>query len=533
LKASFGSMAYFSAASTVPAWIAKSAHALTEMVSNDRILVIVQQAGGNDGLNTVIPYTDPYYNDATWRPNLHITTGLENTVLDEANALHPKMVRLKDWWDNGNMAIIQNVGYPNPNLSHFVATDFWEFGTSPGSALNGAIEGTKGWVGRYFDNACAGIPQEEINPLSMAATGHFLVPKTLAGSDRYTPPAIFDFNFYDIPFPGVDEKPGEFFHDYGDVLKAYMDRLGSIPAVNGEADFLQRVYSLATASIEDVAIASGVQPLEGVTYGQGQLGQGLDMASRMIRGGLNTRIYYVSQGGYDTHANQFAGTDPIEQGDHPRLLEEFDQELHNFLYEMSESGNLDRVLMLSFSEFGRRIAENGSSGTDHGAGNCLFALGGPIEKGVYGGQPQIDPDTVNLNNGSLGFEIDFRAVYARVINDWLAGDAEAVFGETDWASFDLASHVQEIPFIKDSTPQQPEPEDINSDGDVDATDVQLVVNGALGIPTNGADTDVNDDGETNATDVQRVINAALGIKTSKGMPKSAVASLGRKSRRSA
>lgn len=513
LKASLSSMAYFSAAATVPNWIAKSAHAIADSIAQDRILVIVQQAGGNDGLNTVIPYADPFYTGDMWRPTLHITSGFESTILDANNALHPKMVRLKDWWDNGNMAIVNNVGYPNSNLSHFVATDYWEWGTSPGAHLTGETDGKKGWAARYFDNACAGVPAENIDPLAMAATGHFLVPKTLAGSDLYTPPAIGDFDFYNIPYPGQDEEPGTLLYNYGEIVKAYSDALGNIPPVNPEADFLQRMQAQATASIDDVAIASGLEPLPGVMYPNGQLGNGLDMASRMIRAGLATRIFYVSQGGYDTHANQI-GDDPTEDGDHPRLLDVFDRALHAFLYEMAQSGNLDRVLMLTFSEFGRRVGENGSSGTDHGAGNCVMAFGGPVQQGVYGGQPMLDPDSVNENNGNLGHAVDFRAVYSRVIRDWLQGDPEAVFSSEDWATFGIEEDMEAIPFLAKQGSEEPPPgTDVDNDGDVDATDIQAVVNAALGTGDPGIDADVNDDGVINSTDVQLVINAALGIKT--------------------
>lgn len=524
LKASLGSMAYFSAAATVPAWVAKSAHALTDLIANDRILVIVQQAGGNDGLNTVIPYTDPFYTGDMWRPNLHITSGFDNTIIDSFNALHPSMIRLKDWWDNGNMAVLQNVGYPNPSLSHFVSTDYWEYGTSPGSQIGATLEGTKGWVGRYFDNACAGIPTEEIDPIAMAATGHFSVPKALAGSERYTPPAILDFDFYKIPYPGTDDQPGSYFYEYGQIIQTYAEIVGNLSTLNPEGDFLQRVYNLATASIADVATASELEPLPGITYPRGQLGDGLDMASRMIRAGLGTRIFYVSQGGYDTHANQFLANDPVAQGDHPRLLGTFDESLDAFLQEMDASGNLDRVLVMTFSEFGRRVGENGSSGTDHGAGNCLFVLGGAVNKGVYGGQPQIDPDTVNANNGNLGHEVDFRSVYGRVIRDWLGGDPESIYGTADWENFGIGEGVDAIPFINAAEPAGPE--DVNGDGVVNSADIQTTINAVLGMDVGGANADVNEDGQVNSADIQTVINTVLGA-SKNGMPAEAVRSLQR------
>jgi len=512
MKASLSAMAYFGAASSVPAWVAKSAHALSKNLPSDRILVIVQMAGGNDGLNTVIPYADPMYLGNTWRPNLHITSGLEPTTLDSLNALHPKMVRLKEWWDNGNMAVVQNVGYPNPNLSHFVATDFWEFGTSPGSNLGQTAAGQTGWAARFFDNACGGVPPDQIDPLTMVAGGHFLVPTTLDGSATYRPPAIADFEFYQLLYPGIDAQPGSFLAEYGDIVRGASETIANFPALNGELDFLQRSFNLAQASVDDVAVAAALDPVTGAEpYPRGTLGDGLDICSRIIRAGFNTKIFYVTQSGYDTHANQFANGDPANAGDHQQLLEEFDQSLHAFMTDMALTGNLDKVVLLTFSEFGRRVAENGSDGTDHGTGNCLFALGGPVEKGVYGGQPKLDEDTVNANSGNLEHDIDFRAVYSRVIRDWFGADPEPIFGTEDWEQFGIGDDMDAIPFLKGDDPPPPEiPEDVNDDGEVNAVDVQLTINDALG-GDSGQNTDVNNDGVTNAVDIQSVINAALGI----------------------
>lgn len=247
LKTSLSSMACFSAASTVPFWISKSAQAIVNDLHSDRILVIVQLSGGNDGLNTVIPYTDPLYNGDTLRPNLHITSGLGPTTIDPLNAFHPRLIRLKDWFDNGNVAVIQNVGYPNPDLSHFIATDYWEQGTSPGSSLRS----TKGWLARYVDNECAGLPPEQIDALTMLGAGQFLVPTTLNGGDLYTPPAVFDFDFYNIAVP-----PGAF----GDHVRQYIVELSNNMVINPAADFVQRAANVAQASVEDMQVAS-MQPV--------------------------------------------------------------------------------------------------------------------------------------------------------------------------------------------------------------------------------------------------------------------------------
>ncbi len=496
LRTSLASMTCFSTAATIPGWITKSAHALGGL-PNDRILVIVQMSGGNDGINTVIPYTDPVYNGNAIRPNLHIIDGLDLTTLDGLNAFHPKMIRLKDWFADGRIAVVQNVGYPNPDLSHFIATDYWEFGTSPGATQTPG----KGWIARYIDNACAGMPPESINPLSMLGAGNFFVPTTLNGSDLYTPPAVGDFGFYQYFVPGLG-NPADPFYPFGQRILDYLQALNGVPPINSAVDFVQRSSNLAFDSVEDMQVASQEPVLN--PYPAGQLGSGLDMASKVIRAGFPTSVFYVSQGGYDTHANQFAQDDPTNFGDHPRLLEEFDQALHAFLADMYISGNLDRVCILTFSEFGRRVDENGSSGTDHGTSNCLFVMGGAVKGGVYGGQP----DLVDLQNGNLRHNIDFRSVYARVLQDWFGVDPEPIFGTEDFNDeiLDIQGGMAQIPIFEGLGAVYG---DVNNDGVVNAADVQKVINVAIGADDDQS-ADVNLDGIVNAVDLQAVINAALG-----------------------
>ncbi len=495
LKSSLSSMACFAAASTVPAWVSKSAHALQKSLGGDRILVIVQQSGGNDGLNTVIPQQDDLYLGDTLRPNLHITSGLDATQLDELNALHPKLAQIKEWWDQGNVAVVQSVGYPNPNLSHFVATDYWELAVSPGSAL----ASQQGWASRFFDNQCEGVPAGDIDALSMLAAGRSSLPLTLDRSALYIPPAVNTFDSYKFEVPGGA---------YGERILEAMSALNSESIADGEPalDFIQRTFSTAEASVEDMAAAAEVPVIN--PYPEDSLGVGLDMVSRVIRGGFGTRIFYVTQGGYDTHANQYQNSDPVNQGDHQRLLTDFDMALGAFMADMQEAGLLDKVLVLTFSEFGRRIRQNGSRGTDHGTGNCLFVLGGKVNGGIYGGQPDLTSPDYNLPH-----KIDFRSVYAKVIRDWFDANPEPVFGSQDYTApqFNIQQGMEEIPFLDPAAPPH-DPMDIDASGAVDAVDVQYVINGALDVDTGGINTDVNADNKTDATDIQSVINAVLGIK---------------------
>lgn len=458
MKASLSGMAYFSTVSTVPLWLCKSARAAcVNGIPDDRIVVIYQMAGGNDGLNTVIPYTDPKYYQSEGagglRPNLNITNGLE--LGDGLNAFHPQMTRLKDWFDDGRMAVIQNVGYPNPSLSHFTGTDLWELGKSPSSAL----DTTQGWLSRFFDNQCGGAPPSTIEPLMMMANGIGSLPLSLSGSINYFPPAVRDFSSYQIETPNPSA--------YGDHILSFIETLNDLNVpVNSDLDFIQRASNLTQASIDDMAIASQV-PLINQYPGQGAqtlpipsstLGPGLEMVSKIIRADqFNTKVFFVHQSGYDTHANQFdynGGTpDPANLGVHPRLLEEADASIDAFLKDMEASGHLDRVVLLSFSEFGRRPQENGSKGTDHGTANCLFAFGGEgVIGGLYGGQPDLDNLAAGNQGGNLQHQIDFRSVYSIVLRDWLGVDPEGIFGTSDFynPSFNIAGGMDNIRFVNEN-----------------------------------------------------------------------------------
>jgi len=458
LKASLSSMAYFSTVSTVPMWFAKSAQAACiNGIPDDRILVIYQMAGGNDALNTVIPYTDPKYYQTEaaggLRPNLRVLNGLQ--LGDGLNAFHPKWVRLKDWYDAGRMAVIQNVGYPNPSLSHFTGTDLWELGLSPSSSLTTS----QGWLSRFFDNQCDGGPPGSIEPLMMMANGISKLPLALAGSINYFPPAVEDFDSYQIEAP----TPAA----YGNHIRTYINFLNDLVVpVNSDLDFVQRASNMTHASIDDMAIAGQV-PLINLYPGSGPqtlpipsstLGPGLEMVSKIIRAGqFNTKVFFVHQTGYDTHANQFGfngGTpDPVNLGAHPRLLNEADASIDAFLKDMEASGNLDRVVLLSFSEFGRRPQENGSLGTDHGTASCVFAFGGQgVIGGMYGGQPGLNSLVAGNQGGNLQHQVDFRSVYSIILRDWLGVDPEGIFGAADFYSpaFGIATGMDAIRFVDEN-----------------------------------------------------------------------------------
>ena len=421
IKASLGSLAYISAAAAVPVWVAKSAHGLGAGQSDDRILVLVQMGGGNDGLNTVIPYRDDNYFNA--RPKLGIQSGYHE-LGDGLNALHPRMGELKNWYNDGYMALLQNVGYPNPNLSHFLSTDFYEYGASPGSQV---LPGGEGWAARFFDNACAGVAPEDIPALSILALNTSELPNTLAGSDLYLPPRVGSLDDFTL-------RAGT------DLRARYLTALNRLNVPNSDLDYIQRVENVVEGTVAEFAQANATEDLR--DYPSGRLGSGLKNVSKLIRSGRTTKIYYCSQGGFDTHANQTSGNTGF--GTHADLLGEFDGAMNAFLSDLRDSGDLDKVLVLTFSEFGRRVAENGSNGTDHGGASCLMAFGGGVVGGVYGGQPNLNPD--QLERGNLAHKVDFRAIYSNVIQDWFGEDPEPVFGA------DFNDPIFEIPLGMDMAP---------------------------------------------------------------------------------
>jgi uncharacterized protein (DUF1501 family) len=428
LKLGLSGIACFCIEATVPRWIVRSAQAMVDCLPPDRILIILQQAGGNDGVNTVIPRTDDIYYDGQTRPNLQIPRGAEIN-LDGLNGFHPRLDKLADWYRQGIVGIVQNVGYENPDFSHFTSTDYWEFGTVPGEPLP-----KQGWVARFYDNACAGAENVDALLAVVAGTSGG-TPDALKGMTGYAPPTIDSPDAYDLE--ASSDKA---------LRLAAISALNSIPTLDPQIDFLQRSQNSVEASTQDIAVASEMPLLvEDGAYTNDSLGKGLKLASQIVRAGFGTRIFYVRQGGYDTHANQVNAADPVNAGRHAVLMSNLNSSVDAFLREMELSGNLDRVLIMTFSEFGRRVAENGSTGTDHGAGNCLFVIGGQVEGGVYGGQPDLSPD--NLIKGNLRHRIDFRTVYARVIESWFDRQASPIFGPLDYDTI-ILPQLSEVDFLK-------------------------------------------------------------------------------------
>jgi uncharacterized protein (DUF1501 family) len=373
-----------------------------------RILVVLQLAGGNDGLNTVIPWADDAYHRV--RPGLRLASEKVLKLNDYAG-LHPQLAGIRGLFDAGHAAIVQGVGYPNPDRSHFRSMDIWETASDANK-----FEST-GWLGRFFDHNCkgadpaVGVSIGNTTPTAFAAenpTGiSFSRPE--AFRRRSQSPDGADELFRSLnsvdSFAGMEANDG-----------------GSIGGIEGKQarganplEFLQRTALDAQMSSDEVMriVSKTKAP---ANYPKNQLGEKLGLVARMIAGGMPTRVYYVSQGGYDTHSNQ--------SGAHERLLGELSEAVTAFTGDLKAQGNFERVLLMTFSEFGRRVAQNGSGGTDHGAAAPLFVIGGSLNPGFVGKHPSL----TDLDRGDLRHTVDFRSVYGTVLEGWLNARSEQILG---------------------------------------------------------------------------------------------------------
>jgi len=411
---------------TVPVFLEKTFFALDALAADaatqtvtgkdGTILVVLQMAGGNDGLNTVVPYADDAYHVA--RPRLRLAA---DQVLKIGNhiALNPKLTGLKSLYDDGHLAVVQGVGYPNPNRSHFRSTEIWQ------TASDADRTESEGWLGRYFDNCCSGadptvgVAIGEETPQAFAAkkpTGvTFSHPEQFRF--RSSDPDAGRMNVEEIFFRQLNEPSAG---DEGGTVATNAG--GSIGTISGKAkndlsalDFLQRTALDAQLS-SDKILAIARKYRSTVPYPQGQLAASLNIIARMIAGGLPTRVYYASQGGFDTHAGQI--------NTHERLMGEFNDAVAAFVADLKQEGNFERVLLMTFSEFGRRVQENANGGTDHGAAAPIFVLGGSVKAGLFGKYPSL----TELDHGDLKFNTDFRSVYGTVLDRWLKAPSESVLG---------------------------------------------------------------------------------------------------------
>ncbi|MCE2800654.1 MAG: DUF1501 domain-containing protein [Planctomycetaceae bacterium] len=352
----------------------------------DRILVVIQLSGGNDGLNTIVPYRDELYAKA--RPKLGIPSN-DVIKLTEELGLHPSLRAIENQFSENRFSIIQGVGYPSPNRSHFESMDIWH------SCHPKKDRSQSGWLGRW-------ITEQTAHPTSDSTAIHI-------GSD--TLPLACQERGVQVPSLASLEQMR---------LKAKLDsmqdkqsRPGAEPNSKDSGSLLDFLSTSTVSALEvserlDKILA---QPDASGDFPKTALGEKLRAVSRLILSGLKTRIYYVTLDGFDTHANQ--------PDVHASLLKQWSEALAAFLSRLKQTGQHDRVLVMTFSEFGRRVSENASLGTDHGAAAPMFLAGPKLPKIIHGPMPDLS----DLEDGDLRFKIDFRSVYASVLEHWMMTDS--------------------------------------------------------------------------------------------------------------
>ena len=357
-------------------------------------LVIIQLAGGNDGLNTIVPYrNDIYYKN---RPKLSIGKN-EVLKLNDELGLHPSLAPLRKLYDNGYLSIINNVGYPNPDRSHFRSTDIWQ----TASASNEYLQ--SGWIGRYLDlhkkNPYNAIEVDESLSLVMKGENINGIATTDAQRLFRTSQAPF---FKHVLKNQSDEHLNE--HNLGYLYKTMISSESS-------AKYIYETSKTFTSTKD---------------YPKTGFANQLKTIAQFINSGLSTNVYFSSLGGFDTHANQ-ANTQK-------RLLAQYSEAITTFIDDLKSNDTFKDTLVLTFSEFGRRVKQNAANGTDHGAANNVFIIGEHLKKqGIYNNLVKLDDLD---NNGDLKFEIDFRSLYTTVLDKWLKVDSKSIIGK-DFKALDF------------------------------------------------------------------------------------------------
>ena len=391
LKLSTAGVGLISLGQFAPEFLVQSAMASTPLPEKDRsILVLVQLAGGNDGLNTLIPYEDSNYYKL--RPKIGIKKK-DAIALNDTHALHSSMTKLNELYREGKAGIIQNVGYPNPNRSHFRSTEIWE------TAVESDRTSSTGWIGRFMDNQCSGMPTNSTDPLAVHMTNN--TPQSFGGKNPHS-----TFGFANR----INRR------DNDDTRKLLETTYANVEVGNDNSTFLKQ--TLMNTLLTERKVQQKLDEYKpSHNYPNSNLATSLKNVAAMIRAGFPTRVYFVSIGGFDTHSNQLAN--------HGGLLAQLSDALHAFQKDL-EGHKLDKqVTTMTFSEFGRRPNENDSAGTDHGTAAPLFVIGSNVKGGMYGTAPNL-----NLKkNQDVEYSTDFRQVYSTMLEKWMNCSAKDVLGK--------------------------------------------------------------------------------------------------------
>jgi uncharacterized protein (DUF1501 family) len=388
-------------------------------IPNDHVLVLIFLNGGNDGLNTVVPL-DQYSKLATARSNVLLPEASLHKIIDKQIGLHPSLARFKTLYDEQKLQIIQSVGYPQPNFSHFRSTDIWA------SASDADKFVTSGWIGRFLEKNFPGYPggyptPDEPDPFALQIGSN--MPLLFQGDTaqmafNLSSPDIFSVNWEETQDPAPPTPAGDeltYIRSIGGQIKSY-------------AQQILQAYVLGNNAY------SGY-PTPGANY----LADLLKVVARLIKGGLRTRVYMVSLFGFDTHAEQVEAGNTTN-GFHANLLRVLDDAVFSFQRDVEQLGEADRVMGMTFSEFGRRVISNASTGTDHGAAAPLFMFGTKVQGGVLGTNPDLPVNATE--NDNLPMQYDFRSVYTSVLSQWFCMD-QSVTNDIMLQGF------QELPVIQD------------------------------------------------------------------------------------
>jgi len=350
---------------------------------SDRKLVVIQLSGGNDGLNTVIPFRNDILAKA--RPRL-MKSSKEVLKINDEVGLNPVMKSLSRLYDNGDLSILNSVGYPNPNRSHFRSMDIWHTGSDSREYLS------TGWLGRYLDSECT-----DADPITAVEMGDVL-SMAMKGSERKG-----------VPLTNVQQ-----FYNSSRIL-------GGVEAYDGDnhmASFLYKTQAELKSSAEYLFEKNKIYRSK-KEYPQSQFANQLKEVAEMIISGVESPVYYVSLSGFDTHNGQ--------KGRQERLLQTYSDAVEVFVKDLKAADRWDETLVMTFSEFGRRVQENASNGTDHGKANNLFVMGGKLEKpGLYNAMPDLS----ELDQGDVPYTIDFREVYATILDHWMGVNSQQIMGKS-------------------------------------------------------------------------------------------------------
>jgi uncharacterized protein (DUF1501 family) len=439
LKNTLGASSLLAVGPAVPAFLASAARAAGAAEKpKDTVLVVVELTGGNDGLNTVAPYADDLYHKA--RPTLGLTKK-EALKLDDYCGLHPRMPELKRLYDEKRLAVVQGVGYPNPDRSHFESMDIWQQADPKRGQANGWLARTipgmtvkdAGVPGMYLgtDRLPVAMQGADGGVISLADRASFRLQLSGNGANRKK--LVEDLNA-GAPGPAADLAAF--------VRRRQLETYTSLQKIEEALGEVGRTSARPAPGQPEEVFRTEGRPLGDGGENLNSLGGRLGLIARLIGKGLGTRLYYVQHDGFDTHSGQAKM--------HGDLLGQLSGAVGNFLGMLGE--HADRVAVMTYSEFGRRVKENGSRGTDHGAGSCLFVAGNKVAGGLVGRHPSL----ADLSDGDLKYHTDFRRVYATLLDDWLGVESRGVLGDRfePLPLIDLAKKAPAAPAVPGGPPPQ-------------------------------------------------------------------------------